>query len=435
MNKNLNQQNDMSLKRYYKSNQTKETENLNVLLNKYNINKSQYIIRVKDDYYNPNNLIDKKNAIDLKCPICLNILNIPKSCSSNNNSHSFCKKCIDKYLKDNNNCPICRQHFSYKTNNKIEKKIIEVKFRCNYFYKGCKQILNYYTYFNHINECIYRNIQYKCQVEKYNYINKQFEKCHYISNNKLIENHFKKCALVQYKCNFCKEKILAINIKDHFENNCKIRIINYEDGSIYIGEIKNNKKDGLGKIYSSSGIKYYDGEWKNDRKEGYGRLFINNIMIYEGEWKNDKKEGYGIMNLENGKIYKGEWKNDIFEGCGILNVKNWKYEGIIKGGELNGFGIVYIQNKINFEGEWKNSLMEGFGIYYNQNGIEYEGYWKKGKIEGFGIFYNSNEITYKGFFKDSKYEEGRNHDENTGISDCGSISSHYFCLWKTAGFG
>ena len=37
----------------------------------------------------------------------------------------------------------------------------------------------------------------------------------------------------------------------------------------------------------------------------------NNGDIYEGEFKNDKKEGKGKIIYKNGEIYEGEFKNVI----------------------------------------------------------------------------------------------------------------------------
>ena len=84
-------------------------------------------------------------------PICLNVLNNPKSCSSKNTSHSFCKKCLDTYLKAKNTCPICKNQFNYKINYRIESILINTKFKCKNNNYGCKTILNYYQYFKHIN--------------------------------------------------------------------------------------------------------------------------------------------------------------------------------------------------------------------------------------------------------------------------------------------
>ena len=70
-------------------------------------------------YFNPDNLIGQEIKEELICPICFYILNNPISCSDKNNSHSFCKECIDNYLKENNKCPTCKLKFEYKVNNEI----------------------------------------------------------------------------------------------------------------------------------------------------------------------------------------------------------------------------------------------------------------------------------------------------------------------------
>ena len=402
MNKKISQKKTNNPNRYCIPTRPKEPDNLNTLSNKYKINKNKFIILVKDDDYNPDNLINKENKIDLKCPICLNILNNPKSCSSNKTSHSFCKKCIDKYLKDNNNCPICKKKFDYKINYKIEKQLIDTLFKCNYFKKGCKKVLNYYNYFKHINECKYKNTQYECHVDKYNFLDKQFEKCLYTANNKDIENHFKKCAFLQYKCLFCNENILAINLKEHTEKKCKIRIINIENRIKYIGEYKNDKKDGYGKFYLDNNM-IYEGEWKNDKKDGYGIFNLNNLL-YEGEWKNDKKEGYGIMHYQNDIIYKGEWKNDEIEGYGIFDLKEIKCEGKWKKNKLFGYGIITLLDGAYYAGEFINNIREGYGMLYSTEGIIYKGEWKKNCREGYGILYEKNIVVYKGGWKNNKRE-------------------------------
>ena len=115
---------------YYKSTQLKGIDTLNNLLNKYHINRNHFIILIRDDAYNRDYLINKENIFDLNCSICLNILNNPKSCSSDKNTHSFCKKCIDKYLKGNNKCLICKNYFFYKTNYNLEKQLIKTLFNC-----------------------------------------------------------------------------------------------------------------------------------------------------------------------------------------------------------------------------------------------------------------------------------------------------------------
>ena len=167
----------------------------------------------------------------------------------------------------------------------------KLTFECLFKKEGCKDILSYSEYLNHINKCKYdNNIEYECNIKKYNYNKKEFEKCGFIGNKINIEEHFKKCGLSEYKCLFCDKNILYMDIEKHVTNECKIKIEKYENGDIYIGEKNNNLK------------------------EGYGILFYNDEGRYEGQFKNDKKEGFGIEKYSNGDIYTGEFKNGLREG-------------------------------------------------------------------------------------------------------------------------
>ena len=177
-------------------------EDLNFLLNKYNIDFNEYVI---SDYgfYNRENVINKDDLFDLTCPICLNILKNPISCSTSNHSHCFCNQCINKYLKDSNKCPMCKNIFEFQINEEINNLLNNLLFKCPFYKEGCNNTIKYSEYFNHINNCKYKtNILYECQVKKYNYKNKEFEKCLYKANLNEIEKHFKLCALLKYKCIF-----------------------------------------------------------------------------------------------------------------------------------------------------------------------------------------------------------------------------------------
>ena len=85
----------------------------------FDLSFNKYIERNLKVFYNRENVIKKDNTEDLICPICFYILKNPISCSNNKNSHSFCKECIDEYLKENNKCPMCKLNFEYKINNEL----------------------------------------------------------------------------------------------------------------------------------------------------------------------------------------------------------------------------------------------------------------------------------------------------------------------------
>ena len=113
--------------------------------------------------YNNDNLINKNE--DLICPICFYILKYPINCSDKNNSHSFCKECIDIYLKEKNKCPICKNNFEYKINNDIINSLEKLMFKCLFKNKGCNEIISYKDYFNHLSNCKYKYIKYECNIK------------------------------------------------------------------------------------------------------------------------------------------------------------------------------------------------------------------------------------------------------------------------------
>ena len=55
----------------------------------------------------------------------------------------------------------------------------------------------------------------------------------------------------------------------------------------------------------------YVGDWKNDKREGHGEYYWKKGDKYDGDWKNDKREGRGK------KIYKNYGEYHI-----CLNITN-----------------------------------------------------------------------------------------------------------------
>ena len=360
----------------------------------------KYIKRYKTPFYDIDNLIQKYNIEDLICPICFLLLKNPVSCSNNKNSHSFCKKCIDLYLEQNDNdkCPICKQIFKSKIKISLIKSLYELSFYCSFKKEGCNEIISYSEYFRHINNCKYNNI-FECQIKKYNYETKAFEICGCgIKNNKRnIENHFKLCAFIKYKCIFCIENIAQKDLEEHVKNKCRLRIIYYPNGNKYFGEMKNNIKDGYGTLYYKNG-EIYEGEWKNDVREGYG-IFYSPLGLVEGEWKNNDLEGFGIKYYEEGR-YEGEYKKSYEIGYGIKYDINDKilYEGEFNHSKYNGYGVEYLMHS-KYEGEFVNNKKEGYGTLYNDYFGRFEGEFKDDFMEGYGSAFYINGDKYKGYFK------------------------------------
>ena len=188
-------------------------EDINNQSTQFDSSFNKYIKRIPKLFYNRDNVIETEKIEDLICPFCFYLSKNPISCSSNKKVHSFCKDCIDQYLKENNKCPTCKLNFEYKINNELNDLLNKLSFECLFKKEGCKDILSYSEYLNHINNCKYdNNIEYECNIKKYNYNKKEFEKCGYIGNKINIEQHFKRCGLSEYKCLFCDKNILQMDI-------------------------------------------------------------------------------------------------------------------------------------------------------------------------------------------------------------------------------
>ncbi len=55
----------------------------------------------------------------------------------------------------------------------------------------------------------------------------------------------------------------------------------------------------------------YMGEWKNDKRNGFGVSERSNGLKYEGEWMNNKRHGYGCTILPDGTKEEGKYKNNV----------------------------------------------------------------------------------------------------------------------------
>ena len=77
----------------------------------------------------------------------------------------------------------------------------------------------------------------------------------------------------------------------------------------YVGEWKDNLKNGHGIFYYSSGDRF-EGEFSNSLKHGHGVFYSKSGDVYEGEWLNDMRCGIGIVTLASGKKMRQKWNNE-----------------------------------------------------------------------------------------------------------------------------
>ncbi|KAK8805371.1 hypothetical protein WA158_002027 [Blastocystis sp. Blastoise] len=175
-------------------------------------------------------------------------------------------------------------------------------------------------------------------------------------------------------------------------------------GELYIGDYKDDKKNGKGKYIYSDGD-YYDGDWIDDLENGRGRYVYNDGDEYDGDWKEGNMDGYGIYKSEDG-IYEGEWKEDEMNGKGIFKYKNGEvYSGYYKQGKKEGKGKYVYNNKDCYEGYFKDDNYNGLGIYTYGKGDMYRGEWKNDVKCGKGTYYSIDGVTESGRWENDELVE------------------------------
>ena len=115
-------------------------------------------------------------------------------------------------------------------------------------------------------------------------------------------------------------------------------MIIFNNGAIFEGYFKDNKKNGPGRYIWSTGS-YYIGDWRDGKREGYGELIKPNGDIYKGYWRDNKRDGSGEEYFADGSEFRGSFTNDKRHGKGELyyidpkNRKGKWIKGLWKEGE------------------------------------------------------------------------------------------------------
>ena len=142
-------------------------------------------------------------------------------------------------------------------------------------------------------------------------------------------------------------------------DNC-FGIFIFPSGGRYVGEFKDDKRNGQGTYIFPSGGKYV-GEFKDDKINGQGTHIFSNGEKYVGEFKDDKRNGQGTYIFPGGGKYVGEFKDDKINGLGTFTFPNGeKYVGEHKNGFFDGEGVMYAgDGRVLSSGIWeKNKLVK-----------------------------------------------------------------------------
>ena len=169
------------------------------------------------------------------------------------------------------------------------------------------------------------------------------------------------------------------------------------EGMVYYAFFKDGR---VNKLYSKSPISMEENTkyrcLSGNCENGKGYIRTASSLIY-GEFKNGVLEGEGAAINGESSIYFGEFKAGHKEGIGYVVQKSLIYHGDFKAGLANGKGTIYYSSGEYFTGEFVNYSKEGYGKSYNKNGRKsYAGTYAHNEKNGKGILYRyvTNEIIH-----------------------------------------
>ena len=155
----------------------------------------------------------------------------------------------------------------------------------------------------------------------------------------------------------------------------------------------------------------YEGNWKEDKKNGIGIEKVFDGSLYEGEFKNGKKNGLGVYYWKDNSYYFGEWVDNRCHGYGVFkNGDKSKYQGQFIFNKRNGYGeLIKYNNGTFFFGYWSNNKKKGFGVEFSHRNDEnskiYVGYWYRDLRHGLGMILNKNYKNIYGIWKQNKIKD------------------------------
>jgi len=100
---------------------------------------------------------------------------------------------------------------------------------------------------------------------------------------------------------------------------------------------------------------YYIGEFRDDKRNGSGFNYFVGGLVYAGTWVSDKRQGKGTETKPDGSVYVGDFSNNERAGRGVLTFPSGeKYEGEFSSGVRHGQGKKTFPDGATYDGEWRD---------------------------------------------------------------------------------
>lgn len=154
--------------------------------------------------------------------------------------------------------------------------------------------------------------------------------------------------------------------------------IRYRDGSTLEGTLENDKAHGIATQVTSEFS--YTGSFFEGRRHGAGKMSWPDGRVYEGEFTEGRIEGRGKYTFPNGDTYTGELKDGEFHGQGTLIKRESTYTGSFIRGKKKGVAKIRWSNGDTYTGEVWHGKPNGYGTFTSSEGIIQTGFFHKGKL-------------------------------------------------------
>jgi hypothetical protein len=110
-------------------------------------------------------------------------------------------------------------------------------------------------------------------------------------------------------------------------NSRGTRVITYENGDVYEGEVGPSGREGVG-VYTWENAREgdYAGEFANDVMNGLGVKRWADGATYYGDRREEAREGFGVFVYADGGGYEGQWLDGAPDGLGVV----WAPDGTVR---------------------------------------------------------------------------------------------------------
>jgi hypothetical protein len=187
----------------------------------------------------------------------------------------------------------------------------------------------------------------------------------------------------------------------------------WEDGRMYSGSWKKGLMDGCGVYYlafkdtSKTKRDMYVGTFVEGVADGCGCWVWSDGSVYMGELKRQKRHGQGQHTFIDGSVFAGEWKEDRFHGLGC---RTWSdgssLEGDYRANLIHGFGVfTCVSGGVTYRGRYQMGKRDGLGSFCYVDGTRYLGEVAENEKNGFGAQREADNTKKEGKWKNGKYLE------------------------------